>query len=161
MRCYLLFLALFVAACQPLISSPLNPDGETSVPPLPTLAPNLISLGETVYVQQCASCHGVSLEGQPDWKMQNEDRSFRAPPHDATGHTWHHGDLTLLAAVRSGGARFADMNIGGSSNMPAYVEILTDEEITAVLSYIKSTWPEDIRLFQWEATLREQTQQTR
>jgi len=29
---------------------------------------------------------------------------------------------------------------------------LTDEEITAVLDYIKSTWPEDIRLYQWERT---------
>jgi len=29
--------------------------------------------------------------------------------------------------------------------MPVYEGILTDKEIIAVLSYIKSTWPEDIK----------------
>ena len=33
-----------------------------------------------------------------------------------------------------------------------------DDEITAVLTYIKSTWPEDIQQTQWEATLREELQ---
>jgi len=28
--------------------------------------------------------------------------------------------------------------------MPAYENVLSDEEIIAVLSYIKSTWPEEI-----------------
>ncbi len=111
-----------------------------------------------MYLQQCASCHGIYLEGQPEWKSQNEDGSFRAPPHDESGHTWHHGDLTLLEAIYAGGARLADMNIGGTSNMPAFEESLSDAEITAVLTYIKSTWPEDNQQIQWEATLREELQ---
>jgi mono/diheme cytochrome c family protein len=86
--------------------------------------------------------------------MQNEDGSFRPPPHDASGHTWHHGDKTLEEAVKLGGARLP-ANIGGASNMPAFADVLTDEEITAVLTYIKSTWPEEVRALQWEATLRE------
>lgn len=32
-----------------------------------------------------------------------------------------------------------------ASNMPIYDGVLSDEEIIAVLSYIKSTWPEEIR----------------
>lgn len=152
---YLFFLILLLAACQPAANTSINSVAETAISPLPTLAPNLVSLGEVIYVQQCASCHGINLEGQPDWKIQNEDGSFRAPPHDATGHTWHHGDPTLLEAVRSGGARFADMTIGGSSNMPAFAESLTDEEITAVLTYIKSNWSEENQAWQQEATLRE------
>ncbi len=30
-------------------------------------------------------------------------------------------------------------------NMPVYEDTLTDDEIIAVLSYIKSTWPQDMR----------------
>ena len=155
---YLLVLALFFVACQQTVSPSLNSVGNTTVPPRPTLAPEQISLGETVYVEQCASCHGVNLEGQPEWKSQNEDGSFRAPPHNESGHTWHHGDPTLLKAIYAGGARLADMNIGGKSNMPVFAETLSDDEITAVLSYIKSTWPDDIQQIQWEATLREELQ---
>jgi mono/diheme cytochrome c family protein len=81
--------------------------------------------------------------------MPNEDGSFRAPPHNQEGHTWHHSDRILVEAIIEGGARLPD-NIGGTSNMPAFGEILTDEEITAVLAYIKSSWPEDIRQMQWE-----------
>ena len=137
---YFIFMLLFLVACQPESQSTTN------------------SVGERLYIQQCASCHGVNLEGQPDWKLQNEDGSFRAPPHDDSGHTWHHGDRTLLDAIRLGGARFNDLNIGGTSNMPAFDEVLSDEEITAVLAYIKSTWTEENQAWQQEATIREQTQ---
>jgi mono/diheme cytochrome c family protein len=63
-----------------------------------------------------------------------------------------------LEAIRLGGARFNDLNIGGTSPMPAYGEILSDEEITAVLSYIKSTWTKENQMWQQEATAREQAQ---
>ena len=124
-------------------------------PLLPTLDSQQIAMGREVYVEHCAVCHGVKLEGQANWKEQNEDGSFRAPPHDASGHTWHHGDRPLIEAIERGGARLP-ANIGGTSNMPAFGDVLTDEEITAVLNYIKSTWPEDIRAIQWEQTVREQ-----
>ena len=139
---YLLILVVFLAACQPAT----NPS---------TASSEAIQVGETVYIQQCASCHGVNLEGQPDWKMQNEDGSFRAPPHDDTGHTWHHGDPTLIDSILLGGARFNDLNIGGTSNMPAFSDILSDEEITAVITYIKSNWTEENQGWQEEATRRE------
>ena len=122
---------------------------------MPVLSQNAIAQGETVYAVNCSGCHGANLEGEVNWKERNEDGSFRSPPHDETGHTWHHGDLTLIDSIVLGGARLNDMNIG-TSNMPVFGELLTDEEITAVLIYIKSTWPEDVRQLQWEATLREQ-----
>lgn len=156
MRLLVLLLLLLVVACRPESGpGPLFPT-TTAVPPVPTLAPAQVRLGETVYVQRCASCHGLRLEGQPDWKTQNADGSFRSPPHDDTGHTWHHGDAVLLEAVRLGGARLAEMNVSATSPMPAFGDLLSEREITAVLDYIKSTWPDDIRLMQWEATLREQ-----
>jgi mono/diheme cytochrome c family protein len=124
------------------------------IPPLPILEPDEIALGREVYETHCADCHGENLEGEPNWQVQNEDKSFRAPPHDANGHTWHHGDKVLIETIELGGSRLPD-NIGGSSKMPAFAEILSDEEITAILTYIKSTWPDDIRAIQWEQTNRE------
>lgn len=148
----LLFL-LLLAACTageeaaPTLSGS-NP--ATAAPAPPTPDATLISLGEDVYSEACASCHGANLEGEPGWKQPNPDNSFRAPPHDATGHTWHHGDRVLREAVLQGGERLGKFGI---SNMPAYAGTLSELEIEAVLTYINSTWPEEIRSMQWERTL--------
>jgi len=29
----------------------------------------VIEQGRQIYADQCASCHGAQLEGQPDWKV--------------------------------------------------------------------------------------------
>jgi mono/diheme cytochrome c family protein len=65
-----------------------------------------------------------------------------APPHDATGHTWHHSDRQLFEMVKNGTAA---MIPGYETDMPAYNEILSDADIWAVLSYIESTWASSIR----------------
>jgi mono/diheme cytochrome c family protein len=127
------------------------------IPPLPTLSSDEIALGREVYADNCADCHGENLEGETNWQQQNEDSSFRSPPHDASGHTWHHGDRVLIESIVLGGARLPD-NIGGFSNMPAFDDTLTEGEISAVLTYIKSTWPEDTRAIQWEQTKAERNQ---
>ena len=99
----------------------------------------VVSLGKQVYAQNCASCHGVALEGQANWQQRDADGYLPAPPHDETGHTWHHPDSYLFLLTKYG----IEEMIGKPypNNMPAYEEKLTDEEILAVLSYIKSTWP--------------------
>ncbi|MCA9943596.1 MAG: cytochrome c [Anaerolineales bacterium] len=102
----------------------------------------MVALGEEVYGTYCAACHGVDLEGQPDWQRPFDDGSFKAPPHDETGHTWHHNDAYLIESIKQGGARL-DASIGVSL-MPAYEDVLTDQQILAVLAYIKSSWPPDI-----------------
>ena len=99
----------------------------------------VVSLGKQVYAQNCALCHGVALEGQANWQQRDADGYLPAPPHDETGHTWHHPDSYLFLLTKYG----IEEMIGKPypNNMPAYEEKLTDEEILAVLSYIKSTWP--------------------
>ena len=139
---YLFVLALLLVACQPATEPSLNIVGETAIPPRPTITPEEISLGKDIYAQNCVSCHGVNLEGEPDWKSQNEDGSFRAPPHDETGHTWHHNDSYLIESIKLGGVRL-EPNIGVSA-MPAYDGVLSDAQIAAVLAYIKSSWPSEI-----------------
>lgn len=124
------------------------------IAPLPDLDADEIALGQSLYAIHCASCHGEELEGEANWQTQNDDGTFRAPPHDASGHTWHHSDAVLLETIRLGGARLPD-NIGGTSEMPAFDEILNDRQMAAILTYIKSTWPEDLRLIQWQQTAQQ------
>ena len=98
----------------------------------------VVALGEQVYAQNCASCHGAKLEGQANWRQRGLNGYMPAPPHDETGHTWHHPDSYLFTMTKYG----IEKMIGKPypNNMPAYEDKLTDEEILAVLSYIKSTW---------------------
>ena len=107
--------------------------------------PQLVALGREVYDANCASCHGVDLEGQPNWKRLGPDGKMPAPPHDETGHTWHHRDATLFKLTKFGLASMLGPDSTYESGMPAYEGILSDEEILGALSYIKSRWPEDVR----------------
>ncbi len=108
-----------------------------------------IATGREVYVESCASCHGAGLEGQPDWQRRLENGRMPAPPHDESGHTWHHSDRNLFIITRGGVGAVVP---GYESDMPAFEEVLTDEEIAAVLAYIKSTWPKLQREFQAEVS---------
>lgn len=111
----------------------------------------LVALGRTVYGQQCASCHGVKLEGQPDWRIRKADGKLPAPPHDETGHTWHHADGQLFRLTKDGlKPPFAPD--GYQSDMPAFGGVLTDEQIGAALSFIKNSWPAPIRARQQRIT---------
>lgn len=107
--------------------------------------PRVVALGRMFYDQHCASCHGSNLEGETqDWQTPGPDGLMPAPPHDETGHTWHHRDELLFRITKLGMARGANLN-DYKSAMPAYEGILSDDQIIAVLSFIKSQWPEDIR----------------
>ena len=106
----------------------------------------VIEQGRQIYADQCASCHGAQLEGQPEWKTPLPSGRLPAPPHDAGGHTWHHPDDILFRIVREGTA--AIVGGGYESDMPGFADLLSDAEIRAVLAYIKSTWPERERTYQ-------------
>lgn len=95
--------------------------------------------GRAIYLERCASCHGVALEGQPDWMRRLPSGRLPAPPHDASGHTWHHSDRQLFDIVKNG---LATIVPGYETDMPAFADAMTDDEIRAVLDYIKSTWPD-------------------
>ena len=103
-----------------------------------------------LYGEHCASCHGENLEGAPNWRRVGEDGLYPAPPHDVSGHTWHHGDGLLFDYTKLGGeAALARRGVTDfESGMPGFAEVLTDDEIRDVLAYIKRTWPEEIRRHQ-------------
>jgi S-disulfanyl-L-cysteine oxidoreductase SoxD len=104
----------------------------------------VVARGETVYVAHCASCHGRNLEGQPDWRTKDQDGFLPAPPHDESGHTWHHPDRLLFDITKLGVAVAANLK-DYKTRMPVFGGTLSDKDIVAVLSYIKSRWPEDVR----------------
>ena len=103
----------------------------------------IVAQGDRIYTAECASCHGANLEGQPNWQSAGPDGLRPAPPHDVTGHTWHHDDTTLFILTKHGLSGL--MDDAPATGMPAYANVLTDAEIIAVLSYIKSEWPKEIR----------------
>lgn len=112
-----------------------------------------VARGRAVYAQHCAACHGARLEGQPNWQEKLPSGRMPAPPHDASGHTWHHPDAVLFGITKHGlvPGKYAPPKY--ESDMAAFGGQLSDEDIWAVLSYIKSSWPSDIRKAQHEMTL--------
>jgi mono/diheme cytochrome c family protein len=98
-----------------------------------------VALGERIYAQHCAACHGAKLEGQPNWRSCLANGRLPAPPHDESGHTWHHPDRLLFAITKEGMVP-PHAPAGYESDMPAFRDKLSDEEIWAALAYIKSRW---------------------
>lgn len=97
-----------------------------------------LAIGERVFQENCQECHGIKASGAVrEWQKRLPDGSMPAPPLNGTAHAWHHNDKVLLRTVNEGG-----IPLGGT--MPAFREILSQDEKTAVLTYIKSLWPDDI-----------------
>lgn len=112
-----------------------------------------VARGRLVYEANCAECHGPEGEGHPAWKTPKPDGTLNPPPHDSSGHTWHHPDPFLYRIVREGG-KFNE-SPGFVSTMPAFGDRLRPEEIDAALTYVKSLWGPTEREYQRAVTVRE------
>jgi len=136
----LLFLASAIGvAFMNIETSPADPDDARQV-----------ARGKSIYGQHCASCHGARLEGHTSWQKKLPNGRMPAPPHDASGHTWHHPDAVLFGITKRGLVPGKYAPPGYQSDMPAYAGMLTDDEIWAVLAFIKSHWSPEIREAQQE-----------
>lgn len=118
----------------------------TAVPPVPTLNADRVAQGAALYAQNCASCHGAKLEGVSNWKKTLPDGALPPPPHDSSGHTWHHADALLLRIIAAGGDPDFD------STMPAFKDRLTIDQMRLILDFIKTSWDKDKRELQWWLT---------
>ena len=115
-----------------------------------------IDQGRALYAEHCAACHGADLEGAPEWQRPGPDGRYPAPPHDETGHTWHHGDAMLFEYVQRGGQAYLDdLGVAFDSGMPAFGDVLRDDEIEAILAFNRSTWPARIQEIQAARTAAE------
>jgi mono/diheme cytochrome c family protein len=108
----------------------------------PYTDPTRIDQGAAVYQGHCAACHGANLQGQTDWTVPDADGYLPAPPHDETGHTWHHPDTLLMQIVTHG----TQAVVGGTykSNMAGFGDVLSEDDILNVMAFIKSTWPDEV-----------------
>ncbi len=123
--------AILAAACvseETMQQGQPDPDGAAQMDSGPRS-------GEQVFAMTCASCHGAGGEGADNWMMRGDDGRLPPPPLDGSGHTWHHSDNVLYGIVSEGG-----LGLGFGSNMPAFKDQLTHEEIIAVLEYVKTLW---------------------
>jgi mono/diheme cytochrome c family protein len=120
------------------------PERQTSAIAIDASDARAVALGREIYANQCAACHGANGEGQPGWETQSTEENPLAPPHDGSGHTWQHPDDALFELTKVGLSTVACRTLN-SEAMPKFGEILSDDQIQAVLAYIKSEWPEDIR----------------
>lgn len=146
--------ALVVAAVLAAVAA-LRAPGPDPVALADPADPARLAQGARLYALHCATCHGAALGGQAGWDTAPDPAP--APPHDVTGHTWHHGDRMLFDYVKRGGAAVVtDLGIAGfESGMPGFADTLSDAEIGAVLAYIKSTWPPRQAQYQREVTAAE------
>ncbi|MFQ5419900.1 MAG: c-type cytochrome [Anaerolineae bacterium] len=87
-------------------------------------SPELVAQGQTIFTETCAVCHGPNGEGDI------------GSPLNGSAHAWHHMDNQLRSFVRDG--------IPGTE-MVGHGEHLTDQEIDAVLSFIKTWWTPEQR----------------
>lgn len=97
--------------------------------------------GRELYQTYCASCHGANGGGQFPNDPYFPDATGRvgAPPHDSTGHTWHHPDAVLVQITRAG------RSMPNVYPMPAFKDQLTEAQIMAIVTYIKEWWlPEQV-----------------
>lgn len=126
-----------------------QPGSDISVPPLPELDPELIAEGAGLYAANCAECHGADLRGDPDWMTPADDGGYRPPPHDSSGHTWHHADDLLIQIVLTGYGFEEPL-----SRMPQFADRLDRDQVVAILEFIKSHWGQEEHEFQWMVTVR-------
>ena len=87
--------------------------------------------GEDLYGTHCIECHGGATGGSI---------TDVPPPHNAQGHTWHHGDCELVDMVLDG-----MLPRPGQPTMPAFSDELDEADVDAILAYIKTWWEDEQR----------------
>ena len=135
--------ALLLAACtepEPIAATTRAPTVQPNSAGVetPRVSEEVQSNGAELYAASCQVCHG-DREGQ--------GATGGTPPHNETGHTWHHPDAQLKDWVLNG--KFP-------GTMPPFKDVLRGEEVHAILSYIKTWWTAEQRESQADISQRYQ-----
>lgn len=111
-------LLVALAACGPGDAQTSMPDGSA----IPIQDPDLVAVGEPLYQEHCASCHGADLRG-----------TDRGPSHlSVVYEPGHHGDAAFFLAARTGVVQH-HWDFG---DMPP-VEGLSDPELEAIVAFVR------------------------
>ncbi|WP_420563102.1 c-type cytochrome [Thalassobaculum sp.] len=107
-----------------------------------------VGLGHTLYDQHCAYCHGADLAGQPGWDRDYPQGGRPPLPLEGTAPIWRLTDRDLFDVIKFGGQPFSPPTY--SNEMPAFESTLADADIWAIISFMKSRWPEEVHTRQKE-----------
>ncbi|QSX33263.1 cytochrome c [Shewanella avicenniae] len=116
-----------------LKSLPGNPavDGEPWRHQQQTFSANTAnSQGAHIYLTRCAACHGADGIGREQWIPPLAGASSMLTRHDASAI-----NITL-----NGSSRIVTQGVPDAYRMPPFRQQLSDQEIAAVLSFIRSAW---------------------
>jgi len=134
-------LATGILAVLAVASAACGSDSSSATFPV-ELTEERVQTGSGLYAEHCSTCHGTPNVSQPVLPQ--------APPHDELGHTWHHPDRLLYQWILDRPPL--------ATVMPSFRGVLTDEEVIAVLAFIKDSWPEDVQQFQNEGSAQYEQQ---
>lgn len=129
-----LFIFLLLTGCdqKPSVSA-----SSTGLMPKRQYDQAVLDQGRKIYSENCAQCHGANAEGATNWHKRNEDGTFPPPPLNGTGHAWHHSTAVLTDMIKNGSKP-------GEGNMPAWKDRLSDEQISTVIQWFQSQWPDPV-----------------
>lgn len=99
--------------------------------------PPAVELGNQLFQQHCAACHGSEAQGTENWKQTDADGIYPPPPLNGTAHAWHHSIPQLARSIKEGGVK-----LGGK--MPPFGDRLNNGEILALIAYFQSKWPDEL-----------------
>jgi len=97
----------------------------------------VVELGNQLFQQHCAACHGSEAEGTKNWKQPDANGNYPPPPLNGSAHAWHHPLPQLARSIKEGGIK-----LGGV--MPPFGDRLSNPEILAAIAYFQSKWPDEI-----------------
>ena len=89
-----------------------------------------------LYDANCRSCHGASTGGS------SKDIP---PPLNMNGQAWHYADQQLTDIILNG------VSTPGRAPMPAFKNKLTQDQVKAILTLIKTWWTDEQRAYQKQA----------
>jgi mono/diheme cytochrome c family protein len=104
---------------------------EKSATPLPSAETSLlVSLGKPIYDRQCASCHGATGEGMPpNYPRLAGNQSIEMA-----------SAVNAIRMVLNGGYPPGTAGNPMPYGMPPFAHRLSDDEVAAVVTYIRTAW---------------------
>jgi len=109
------------------------PKGDAEPPPTSQarlVQPQVMETGRTIYVTQCAICHGSEGKGQPP----------HFPPLAGNQSITMTSPVNSIRMVLNGGYPPGTQKNPRPYGMPPFAHILNDEQAAAVVTYIRVAW---------------------
>lgn len=104
--------------------------GAAQAPAVRDREPRMVDLGERIYGERCASCHGDAGEGIPG--------AF--PPLAGNRAVTMDNPVNAIRAVLSGGFLPSTAGNPRPHGMPPFGHLLNDEQVAAVVSHVRLSW---------------------